>query len=439
MSQFYTVPGASAGAPVRRVSASPAPFLPPASPVSGSASGPDLGIYAKYATPPLQDAPLRAKLQATRAERYVLLSAARRIFSAAGRRSGLKYGHDFHRTAKCKFVRVAPEVGVHQSRVHRSAFYSKLFTCGSIAACPVCAAKVSERRRDEVAQAVAWAYGQQLQPVMVTLTFPHRAWNKLGRLLDQQAAALHNLRVGKPWTKFKERYGYQGMIRALEITHGANGWHPHTHELWFVRPDADPEAMRADILKRWESACSRAGLLDLADPRQLAAFRAHAVDVKGNCSASDYLAKQDDAKHWGVDREIAKASTKAGRAKGVHPFGLLAKAAEGDMRSARLYLAYALAMKGRRLLHWSRGLKDAVGLLDLTDETLSEEQRDEADLLGQLNEDDWRTIRDAGARAQVLDAAESGGWPAVEKLLERLTLAEIARLEECIAALGVLP
>lgn len=49
------------------------------------------------------------------------------------------------------------------------------------------------------------------------------------------------------------------------------------------------------------------------------AFYRHAVDVKGWCSTSDYLAKADDAKHWGADREMAKASTKQGRAKGMHP------------------------------------------------------------------------------------------------------------------------
>jgi len=318
---------------------------------------------------------------------------------------------------------------VHQSKAHGSAFFSKLFTCGNVWTCPVCAAKVQERRRVEIAKAIDWAYASGLQPVMVTLTFPHRTWDKVGRLLDQQATALQRLRAGKPWERFKERYGYQGLIRSLEITHGANGWHPHTHELWFVHKDADADQMHLDILKRWESACSRAGLLDLADPRQLAAFRLHAVDVKGNCSASDYLAKQDDAKNWGVDREIAKASTKAGRAKGLHAFGLLAKAADGDTRSARLYLAYSIAMRGRRQIYWSRGLKDRVGLLDVTDEVLAEEKQDSADLLGQLSAEDWQTVRDAGARAQVLDAAERGGWPEIETLLERLTLSEISRLE----------
>ena len=375
-------------------------------------------------------------MQATRAERYALLSAARRIFSAAGKRSGLQYGHDFHRTAKCKFIRYGKDVGVHKSKAHGSAFFSNLVTCGNVWTCPVCAAKVQERRREEIAQAIDWAYASDLQPVMVTLTFPHHAWNKVGRLLDQQATALQRLRAGKPWERFKARHGYHGMIRSLEITHGANGWHPHTHELWFVRRDADPVAMLVDILKRWESACIRAGLLDAQNQAQLEAFRAHAVDVKGNCSASDYLAKQDDSKHWGADREIAKASTKAGRAKGSHPFGLLAKAADGDTRSARLYLAYSIAMKGRRQLYWSRGLKDAVGLFDLTDEAIAEESRDAADLLGQITLDDWQTVRDAGARAQVLDAAERGGWPAVEALIDRLTLAEISRLEALLYPSG---
>lgn len=392
-----------------------------------------LGIYAKSSPPPLSELEIRAKKQATRADRYYLLSTARKVFSAAGRASGLEYGHDYHRTAQCKFVRVAHQVGLHKSRAHGAAFYTGLATCGNVWTCPVCAAKVQERRRVEIAQAVDWAYSAGLQPVMVTLTFPHHAWSKIGRLLDQQAAALKKLRQGTPWTKFKTRHGYEGLIRSLEITHGANGWHPHTHELWLVSRDADPEQMALEIAKRWESVCVKAGLLDMTNEAQLAGFRRHAVDVKGNCSASDYLAKQDDSRHWGVDRELATATTKLGKLKGLHAFGLLAKAADGDTRSARLYLAYSIAMRGKRQLYWSAGLKERVGVLDATDEVLAVEAQDEADLLGQLSADDWRTVREAGARAKLLDAAERGGWPEVAALLEKLTVAEIARLEALLS------
>lgn len=479
MTSFYSDSGASAGARARKNSnRNRGVVLPPAAavsrasgspaPASGRVSRPALGRYAKSSPPPLplpsagvKEGPqggapviatggadsaagpspeLRKKLQATRAERYALQATARRIVSAAGRRAGLQYGHDYHRVAKCKHITHGSEgVGVHASQEYGSAFFSNLITCGSISACPVCAPKISERRREEIAQAVSWAYANNLQPVMVTLTFPHRAWHKLGVLLKQQAHALAMLRKGKQWDKFKKRVCFRGLIRALECTHGENGWHPHTHELWFVAKDVQGPEMQVEVLKKWMSACARAGLLDLSDVRQVAAFTAHAVDVKDNCNASDYLAKQDDSKHWGVDRELSSASTKDGRKKGMHPFGLLALASAGDVRAARLYLAYILAFKGKRLLFWSPGLKAQVGVDDLTDETLAEQQRDKADLLGRLTDDDWRTVREAGKRSQILDAAENGGWIAVEALLEQLTLDEIDRLQAAIDALSVSP
>lgn len=393
-----------------------------------SGAVPPLGTYAKSITPPL-DPEARRVVQGLRAQRFELLATARKVLSAAGSAEGLPYGHNIHRTAKCKHVMRAELVGVHLAREHRSAFFSGLVTCGSVWSCPVCAAKVQERRREEIAQAIDFAWDSGFQPVMVTLTFPHRAWHKLEDLLNQQADALQKLRAGAPWSKVKAWAGYKGLIRSLELTHGQHGWHPHTHEIWLVRKDLDASELKAKVLARWESACIRAGLLDPSDADQVKAFREHSIDVKGNCSASDYLAKQDDSRHWGADREIAKASTKAGRSKGVHPFGLLDQARQGCTRSGALFVGYSLAMRGKRQLFWSHGLKSLVGVADISDEELAEQEREEADALGHLDVDDWHTVRQAGARAEVLDAAEAGGWPAVRALVDRLTLAEIARLE----------
>ena len=382
-----------------------------------------LGKYTKSITPPSSD--LREKLQVNRAERYELLASARALFLYEGKREGLQHPQDWHRTAKCKWVNVSGFIGVHASREHSSAFYTGLMSCGSVWACPICAAKVQERRREEVAQAVTWAYDKGLQPCMVTLTFPHYAWNQLKELLAQQADALQKMRAGAPWSRFKTSTGYQGLIRSLELTLGGNGWHPHTHELWFVDAGVDADLMKAKILERWRSSCARAGLLDLDNAAQVAAFDAHSVDVKGWCTASDYLAKQDDSRHWGVDSEIAKASTKQGRAAGKHPFGLLALAQDGDKKAGAQFCEYAAAMRGKRQLYWSSGLKAKVGVDEQTDEELAEQERDQADLLGYLDTGDWRLIRAAGLRAQVLDAAESnGGWVAVLHLLRALRAAQ---------------
>lgn len=376
-----------------------------------------LGTYAKSITPPRD----QRKIRGLRAERFELLSAARTLLLGRGHSLGLEHPHNYHRTAKCKWITHGGSVGVHASQEHASAFYSGLVTCGSVWSCPVCAAKVQERRREEIATAIDWAYTSRLQPVMVTLTFPHHQWHKLSNLLEQQATALQRLRAGGPWRRLRERAGYRGLIRSLELTHGDNGWHPHTHELWLVGAHVEADELREQILQRWKSSCARAGLLDLDDPAQVAAFEAHSVDVRGWCTASDYLAKQDDSRHWGVDRELAKASSKRGRKAGRHPFGLLADAAGGDGRAGRLYVEYADCMKGRRQLFWSAGLKDLVGLTELSDEELAEEERDSADLLGLLDQRQWRLVREAGQRAQLLDAAEVGGWPAVLTLLNGLS------------------
>lgn len=352
------------------------------------------------------------KSRAMRAERFSLLSSARDVLFGHARDQGYQYASKMHRTTGCHFLSRG-SVSVLKSTEYDRAFYAGLTTCGSVWSCPVCAAKVQERRREEVAQAIEWAYEQGLQPMMVTLTFPHRRWHKVEDLLSQQAVALQKLRAGAPWKRVKDAMGFRGMIRSLEVTYGKNGWHPHTHELWFVDPSVDAEKARDVISARWRKSCEKAGLLDSGD----VGFDAHAVDVKGWCGASAYMAKQDDSTNWGVDREIAKGTAKKG--KGTHPFGLLQLLQDtGEDEYRRAFLEYSMAIKGRRQIHWSRGLKNEVGLNDQTDEELAAEQREEASVLGQLEPDDWKLIRNQNAQAQVLDLAETSGWQAIRDLVD---------------------
>ncbi len=383
-----------------------------------------LGTYAKSITPPpkkRRNRGGRGPVRESRARRYELQETACSVLSAEGTRQGLRYGHDLHRTAKCKRIRRG-EVSVHLAREQGAAFYSGLITCGSVWACPVCAAVVQERRREEIARAIDWAYEHGLQPMMVTLTHPHTRADDLGDLLRRQAMALQRLRAGAPWGRVKAQLGYQGLIRALELTHGENGWHPHTHEIWLVSAQATAEDAREKITTRWISACERAGLLP---PEKIEAFKEHAVDVKSWVSTGEYLAKIDDESQlWGADREMASASSKKGRAGGRAPFQILADACEGDAASAALYVDYALTMRGRRQLFWSRGLKARVGIEDIEDEELAEQSREAADLLGQLTADEWGVIRRAGQRAQVLDAAETGGWEAIQVLIAALAVSD---------------
>ena len=162
-----------------------------------------------------------------------------------------------------------------------------------------------------------------------------------------------------------------------------------------------------------------AGLLDSDDPHQVHAFRLHSVDVRVGIEAGDYLAKQDDSRQWDFSHELAKSTSKAGRKKGVHPFHFLVRQNCGD---DELFVAYVDAMKGRRQLFWSPGLKARVQVEDTTDQELAEELREPADCLGRLSLDDWKLIRGNDAHAEVLAAAECGGWLAVARFVQGLTM-----------------
>lgn len=353
-----------------------------------------------------------------RAQRYEALSTARSWLSLrAHALAPNKLAGDVYRTCDCRYARRERRVGVQYSAAHQGAHYSGLVTCGSVWACPVCTAVIQNRRRVELTTLIDWAYKQGLTPAMVTLTFPHARFDRLDDLMGRQAAAFAKFRAGNVWTLFKRRSGFKGLVRSLELTHGRHGWHPHTHELWLIRR-MDEDEQRAFLVflrERWLKCCQEVGLVDPANDAQRAAFMLHAVDVRFEVNDSDYLAKQDSSRAWGVDREVvAGANKKARVAGGVHPHEFLIRQEKGDR--AR-FLEYVDAMKGRAQLYWSPGLKDACGLKDVKDEVLADESREPAELLGELSADDWSIIRSKGKRAQVLEVAETGNWDLVMRYI----------------------
>ena len=154
--------------------------------------------------------------------------------------------------------------------------------------------KIQERRRLEVAAAVIYSASIDRSAVMVSYTFPHRFDQPLALLLRLQADAIKHLRGSRGYMAAMLRISNAGRIRSLEVTHGQNGWHPHTHELLFVDPKMPAEWLRNELANLWLKACTKVGLFrpGLDDE---AAFLRHSVDVRaGDSGVADYLAKLDD-------------------------------------------------------------------------------------------------------------------------------------------------
>ena len=107
-----------------------------------------------------------------RVERFALQSVARDILPTS-------------RTAKCLRIRAYDkDVQVWKSKNHKTASYAGLQTCGSVWVCPVCGAKVVERRRGEIQQAMAMHRACGGEVHLLTLTVPHTRFNALDDLLS---------------------------------------------------------------------------------------------------------------------------------------------------------------------------------------------------------------------------------------------------------------
>lgn len=327
-----------------------------------------------------------------------------------------EYLGDVFRMIDCMERRHGYFVKVNHHATFGTASYAGLVTCGSVWACPVCAAKIQERRRGEIEQAMRWHADNGGEAIMVTLTFPHVKFDTLAELLAKQAAAFQFLRGSRAYKGLMRSVEFAGLVRSLEVTHGQNGWHPHTHELWLVQRDCPVFMLRAQIIQLWESACIRAGLLDPEGDKVLP-FRTFSVDVRAEVESGDYLAKQDDSRQWGMAAEVAKASSKAGRAKGVHPHHFLVR---GDVGDDQRYLEYVRGMKGKRQLFWSHGLKGKAGVLDVTDEELAEREEQGAELLAAIPAPAWKYVTGNDAKAELLDTVELAGWDGMCSLLKSL-------------------
>ena len=368
--------------------------------VSKSAGTARLGSIAKSATPPTSET--LEKLRDTRRRRYELLSSIRSCYIAEGKRQGRLVPTGYHRTSLCKHAMTGAEVHLYQKVAEvKKGYFVGLQTCGSVWTCPICANRIQEVRRQEIAHAMDYFYKSGKQACMVTFTFPHTVKDNLKDLLKCFAEALHDFKSGNPWTKFKAKYGFEGLIRSLEITRGGNGWHPHTHELLFIDKSVNEDEFKKWMIERWLRVCVKSGLVDEKDKKKQGHFLEHSLDFKFNCSTSDYLAKFDDKSNWGIDREIAKASTKQGKKDGMHPFELAHRGYNS------LFIEYTEAIKGRAQLFWSRGLKDKVGLNDIQDEDITEENEDD-NFIGSLDKDEWSKTVKTELRAKVLEMVEDG-------------------------------
>ena len=353
-----------------------------------------------------------------RATRYKLQNEARRLFIQH---------HEHNRTGKvertagcCRGVVPGHEhVEIRHNPGTGRASYGNLMVCGSVWGCPVCAARVTEERRQELTEAIN-KWGRD-RVYLVTLTMSHNHGERLIDLLDalygnskkKQSGAFRRLKSGRAWQGFCEYYRIVGTIRASETTYGENGWHPHIHMV--LVGDGLPWAdevlleMQVNLSRMWSDALAKEGRT-----------ATHEHGCRVTRGVAEYVTKQ-----WAVEHELTKQPVKKGRNGGLSPMELLQSSMDGQHKAGELWIEYYFAHKGRSQLVWSRGLKALLGIGQKSDQEIAESDDPEADVVATLTKSQWYEVVKRRIRSDVLDVVESGHLYALREYLRRQGIPDV--------------
>lgn len=402
------------------------------------------------------------------------------------------------RTSQCGMLAVpgrADDIALRRRRGGRHGLRGHiegLRACGRVHECPACIVKVKAARGREIHDGLSrWAdeHGRDCI-ALVTLTVAHGFGDELGPMRRGMAEAWRRVEQGRAFRAILAGLGVQpvrlramgkltaeesaelaaknaaavaaagGFIRAVDVTDGPNGWHPHFHMLVLSTAPLTPKCRR--VRGRWRcSGCRR----DFGEapaegraPRCLkcpaAPFYAHlrdawraavrlelgaqfvpslerGVDIQQADRAGQYLAK--------LGMEISAPGTKAARPGHRTYLDMLAATAfDGDGEAWARSRDYVKAMKGAKLLFWSRGLKKRLGIGEQTDEQLIRDTEAAGEKVASLKRGEWWLLRMLpGARVDLAEAAENCGEEGARefvRLVVPLARAKLRRRRQRYAA-----
>lgn len=251
----------------------------------------------------------------------------------------------------------------------------------------------------------------------VTFTVPHGVGDDLGELFDLVADGWRKGLLSGRWAQeVRASWKIPAWVRTIEVTYGANGWHPHIHALLFTAKPwtGRQRAMRgARMFDRWATYVRNARGVECS--RQ--AFRI----VGGRAGAGQYMAKLQEGSRWSLGTEFTRGDLKTGRGGSCTPFELIGPAHDGEAWALRRWWEWEEVTRGRRCMSWSVGGRQVLGLDDdRTDEELAAEEVGGEDVCS-LEPEVWaRVRRTPGTDAALLDAAERAGALGVGQVLADL-------------------
>ena len=307
-----------------------------------------------------------------------------------------------------------------------SAWFRGLVNCGQVWVCPVCAYRIARQRSKEVL-AVIRAHRKKGGGIyLVTATLPHDQGDDLRRLRGVVSRSWSACISGRGWPAMKKAIGLEGQVRALEVTHGPSGWHPHLHVLLFTRhtlSEAQAASLRDFLFQRWCDAIEAAGCRRPSPE--------HGLVLSHGESAGSYVTK---ITKQGLAQEIGRADLKAARGGSRSISHIIDDYARYERVSDEVLLGKWIdGMRGARQLTWSNGFRRRYLLAEQLDfDLVLDRVRPGARLLAEIPGPQWDCLAraDSSLPRRLLAAAEKSGRPGIDGVL----LAACAQLPACPAA-----
>lgn len=247
--------------------------------------------------------------------------------------------------------------------------------CSSVWQCAQCKAAISSGRQADVKQLATAAVEAGYSLYMLTLTVRH----------DRASDAVQLVAgLSEAWRRVKRRASWRaitastvGHVRALEVTQGDNGIHPHLHVLFVVR---DVELFRLSVEElrgQWaDTVVSECG--EASRPSAGRGWHLQSIDA----SAATYIAK--------LSAEVTRADLKSSARS---PFAWVPEMADSPVAVAR-WAEYCKATKGRHSVRWSTGLREFAGLSKVapTDEELALADIEDGRVVASTSATHWNVL-----------------------------------------------
>jgi hypothetical protein len=362
-----------------------------------------------------------AREKQPRAALFVLKAQALKLLP--GNRLGICHHHRLPQ---------AETIDILYSPEAKRAWYRGLMRCGMGWVCPLCAQRLSEIRRQQLRTALDNSRDKYL-PVMITYTAQHYKGQPLKHLLDGMNAAYRAMRQQRLWRVYKDEYLMRGETRALEITYGQSGWHPHFHVILWLDISILNYIKYGETYHDVQNLCDSLTShltpmwIDALEKQKLTALAGPGLHVRSSWDViNDYVTKSgkvlpDDTSKWGISEEMTKGQFKRAHAEGKTPWDLLIESYAGFPGSGDLFVEYEQATRGKSALRWSQGLAQELGVDADEMKALAEEQAESDEiLLASLTVEQWQEVIFGQAIGALLDCAVQGDRAKLDKLLARV-------------------